>query len=150
MKLLVEFGISFLSTVGFGIITNVPRRSLLPGGITGAVAWTVYVILNTQLDSLFFPNAVAALIIGILGNCFSIKFKVPVNMIYIPSLVSLVPGGIIYEAMKDFTQGNIAPAQVNLMNTLIIAISLAGGFFVAEIIFKGIRARINQQQLSKH
>ncbi|WP_283679844.1 threonine/serine exporter family protein [Lentilactobacillus sp. Marseille-Q4993] len=147
MKLIIEFIISFLSTVGFGIITNVPRRALLPAGITGAISWTTYVVLATVMHSLFFPNVIAAIIIGVLGNLFSIHYKVPVNMIYIPSLVSLVPGGIIYEAMKDFTQGKITMAQTNLMNTLIVAISLAGGFFIAEVFFRYFKSKVQRRKV---
>ncbi len=149
MKLLIEFIISFVSTVGFGIITNVPRRSLLPGGITGAVAWTAYVILNNISGTLFMPNMVAAVIIGILGNLFAILYKVPVNMIYVPSLVSLVPGGIIYEAMRSFAQQHVNSTLEYLMSTLIVAMALTAGFFVSEWLFRAIRIRMRQLEIKE-
>lgn len=44
MELAVQFIVSFLSTIGFGIITNVPRRVLFWAGLTGACGWTVYLL----------------------------------------------------------------------------------------------------------
>jgi len=42
MRLLIEFLISVLSSIGFGVITNIPKRALLPAGITGGVSWCAY------------------------------------------------------------------------------------------------------------
>lgn len=139
MRVLIEFVISFLSTVGFGLITNVPRRSLLPAGITGSLAWVAYYLVLQVDPGLILPNFTAAIVIGILGNISAVLFRVPVNIIYVPSLVSLVPGGILYLGMRSFTLGREAPTSQYLFNTLTIAISLAVGFVVAEVIFYRIK-----------
>ena len=88
MQLIIHFLISFVSTVGFGIITNIPRRALPVAGLTGALAWSGYIAYGYAQDNVFIANMIAAMIIGLLGNIFAVKYRVPVNMIYIPSLVS--------------------------------------------------------------
>ncbi|MFZ1354837.1 MAG: threonine/serine exporter family protein, partial [Enterococcus aquimarinus] len=40
--MLIQFLFSFLSTIAFGVITNVPRRTLLASGLTGALGWMIY------------------------------------------------------------------------------------------------------------
>lgn len=139
MRLLIELVVAFASTIGFGIITNIPKRTLLPAGITGALAWVVYVVVAGQTPNLILPNLLAATTIGLLANIAAIWVKAPVNVMYIPSLVSLVPGAIIYMSMKDFTLGRETAAQAGLVKTLSIAIGLAVGFVIAEAIFKPIR-----------
>ncbi|WP_203632573.1 threonine/serine exporter family protein [Lacticaseibacillus suibinensis] len=139
MRLLIELVVAFASTIGFGIITNIPKRTLLPAGITGALAWVVYVVVAGQTTNLILPNLLAATTIGLLANIAAIWVKAPVNVMYIPSLVSLVPGAIIYMSMKDFTLGRETAAQAGLVKTLSIAIGLAVGFVIAEAIFKPIR-----------
>lgn len=139
MKLLAGFIFSFLSTVGFGVITNVPRRTLLPAGLTGAVAWIIYLVVAQATQNLILPNLLAALAIGLLANVAAILVRAPVNLLYIPCLVSLVPGAIIYLSLKDFTLGFDASAQQNLFKTLTIAMALAVGFVLAEAIFKPLR-----------
>ena len=105
MRLLIEFLISVLSSIGFGVITNIPKRALLPAGITGGVSWCAYWLISLQDHSLILPNFTATVIIGLLGNYFAIRHRVPVNTIYIPSLVSLVPGGIAYLRCAQFHHG---------------------------------------------
>lgn len=139
MKILIELIVSFASTVGFGLVTNVPRRSLLPAGITGSLAWGAYYLVLQVYSGLILPNFTAAIIIGILGNISAVIFRVPVNIIYVPSLVSLVPGGILYLGMRSFTLGNEMQTGQYIFNALTIAIALAVGFVVAEVIFYRIK-----------
>lgn len=135
MRVLIELVVSFLSTVGFGLVTNVPRRSLLPAGITGSLAWIAYYLVLQVDNGLILPNFTAAIVIGILGNISAVMFRVPVNIIYVPSLVSLVPGGIMYLGMRSFTLGNEIRTGRYMFNALTIAIALAVGFVVAEVLF---------------
>lgn len=139
MEIFVGFIFSFLSTVGFGVITNVPRRTLLPSGITGALAWVVYLLVQDATINIILPNLLAALTIGLLANAAAILIKAPVNLLYVPCLVSLVPGAIIFLSMKGFTLGQDATALQNLLKTLTIAMSLAVGFLIAEACFSKLR-----------
>lgn len=95
MQLIGGFIFSFLSTVGFGVITNVPRRTLLPAGITGALSWVVYLLVQSATKNVILPNLFAAVTIGLLANIAAIVVKAPVNVLYVPCLVSLVPGAIV-------------------------------------------------------
>lgn len=93
--ILTEIVFGFLSSVGFGVITNVPRRTLMASGITGGLAWGVYVIVDQVSGNLILPNLLAAVTIGVLANIAAIAVRAPVNVMYVPCLVSLVPGAII-------------------------------------------------------
>jgi Uncharacterized conserved protein len=149
MELVLGFIFSFLSTFGFGVITNVPRRVLVPAGITGAFGWTVYLLTEPLTTSIIVPNLLAALIIGLLGNINAVFIKVPVNLIYIPCLVSLVPGVVIYASLKDFTLGYYNAAGHNLIKTLTVALALDLGFAIAESLFKKCRHIISKNRIKR-
>ena len=36
---LIHIIFSFLSTIGFGIVTNIPRRAFIASGFTGVCGW---------------------------------------------------------------------------------------------------------------
>lgn len=133
-EIIYGFIFGFLSSVGFGIITNNPRRTLIPAGLVGAVAWIVYIIVGWYNHGLIMPNLMGAVVIGILGNLCSILVKAPVNIFYVPCLVSLVPGAILYDSMRNFTLGHDGLAAYGFVKALTVGMSLAIGFIIAEVI----------------
>ena len=48
MELIFHLLFSFLATVTFGIITNIPRKALVACGITGMTGWMIYYDVLTQ------------------------------------------------------------------------------------------------------
>lgn len=134
MQIIYGFIFGFLSSVGFGIITNNPRRTLIPSGIVGAIAWIVYIVVGWYNHGLIMPNLLAAVVIGLLGNLSAILVKAPVNIFYVPCLVSLVPGFILYDSMRNFTLGNDSLAATGFIKALTVGMSLAIGFMIAEAI----------------
>ncbi|MGT2884023.1 threonine/serine exporter family protein [Streptococcus ferus] len=146
MELIVGFVFSFLATWGFGIITNVPRRTLLASALTGGVAWTAYLLLEKVTSNLVLPNLGAALLIGFLANVSAVKLKTPVNIMYVPCLVSLVPGAIIYKTMKSFALGDSRAAQGYLVEALTVTVSLALGFLLAETLINKLRKSLKEKK----
>jgi len=134
MELIYGFVFGFLSSVGFGIITNNPRRTLIPSGLVGASSWIVYIIVGWFNHGVIMPNLMGAVVIGLLGNLCAILARSPVNIFYVPSLVSLVPGAILYDSMKKFALGQDNLAAYGLVKALTVGMSLAVGFIIAETI----------------
>lgn len=135
IKLFVETAFGFISSFGFGLLTNIPRRALIPAGLTGAASWLAYCIFGLYSQHIVWQNLIATIVIDYLGNVFAQKYQTPVTMIYIPSLVSLVPGGMAAMGMKNLTLGS-HQAGSEIISVLLIATALAVGFIVGEILFK--------------
>lgn len=145
MQIVYGFIFGFLSSVGFGIITNNPRRTLIPAGLVGAIAWIVYIVVGWFNHGLIMPNLMGAVVIGLLGNLCAIIVKAPVNIFYVPCLVSLVPGAILYDSMKNFTLGKDSLAAYGFVKALTVGMSLAIGFIIAETIANKIYAKLKQR-----
>ncbi len=149
MQLIYGFIFGFLSSVGFGIITNNPRRTLVPAEIVGALAWIVYILVESINHGLIMPNLLGAVVIGLLGNLCAILVRAPVNIFYVPCLVSLVPGAILYDSMKNFTLGKDALAAYGFVKALTVGMSLAIGFIIAETIANKIYPRLKRYLLER-
>lgn len=95
--LLKEFMLAFLSTVGFAVMFNSPRRSVFFAGITGGIGWVFYSLLKD--GSTLFAAFLASIMIGLLGEVFARIQKRPVTIFVIPGIVPIVPGYLLYLTM---------------------------------------------------
>ena len=125
--------LALLSSVGFSIIANVPKRALLGAGITGVCSWMVYYVLDSVHHSIVLPNFMASLVVGMLGFFLARRFRVPVTMIYVGALISLVPGGMAFSTLQKLSENNLTAVLKRLFNTGSVAMSLALGIGVANI-----------------
>lgn len=132
--MLVHFLFSFLSTVTFGVITNVPRRTLFASGLTGALGWMIYISLKNANLPLGFANFMAALAIGCASIFFSRKMKIPMLIFIVPSLVPLVPGGPSYLAVREFVLGNLSQGVHYVTVVVVTAGAIAAGFMMTSLV----------------
>ena len=101
MIYLKQFIFSFLSTVGFSIIFNVPKKSIFYASLIGGIGWTIYFHLKNVTSSIMFALFIASIVIGILGEIFARIDKKPVTIFVIPGIVPLVPGYGVYLTMLN-------------------------------------------------
>lgn len=149
MMILIQVLFSFISTVAFGVLTNIPKRALISTGITGALGWMLYWGLRKAGWGLGFSNFLAAFFIGCLSIYFSRHKKMPMIIFNIPSLVPLVPGGPAYKAVRELVLGDNAMAVQNTVIVLITAGAIAGGFLVTGVV-ENLLQRLKARRLQKN
>lgn len=125
---------SYLSTVTFGIVTNVPRKVLNACGITGAVGWMIYWSTENLEAGGIFANFLGAIGIGLLSIYFSRRKKMPMTIFNIPSLVPLVPGGPAYQAVRNIVLGDYVNGVHSIIKVIMTAGAIAAGFMVTGIV----------------
>ena len=141
MLIFIHIIFSYLGTVAFGIITNIPRKALHFCGFTGMIGWMIYWLANTHDLGLGLSNFLGALSIGLASIFFSRKKRMPMIIFNIPSLVPLVPGGPAYKVVREILLQNYPLAFQNLILVVITAGAIAAGFMVTTLF---------EQVLSKH
>lgn len=134
--LLIHFLFSFMSTVSFGILTNVPRRTLLASGLIGSLGWMVYFLMREADYPLGFSNFIAAFLIGCLSIFFSRLKKIPMLVFIVPSLVPLVPGGPAYLAVREIVIGDGDKGLYYMLIVAVTAGAIAGGFVMTTLVEK--------------
>lgn len=134
--LLIHFLFSFMSTVSFGVLTNVPRRTLLASGLIGNLGWMVYFLMREADYPLGFSNFIAAFLIGCLSIFFSRLKKIPMLVFIVPSLVPLVPGGPAYLAVREIVIGDGDKGLYYMLIVAVTAGAIAGGFVMTTLVEK--------------
>lgn len=130
--MLTQFIFSFFGSLAFGIIANVPRRSLLAAGLTGMIGWTVYLAFQKLNLGIAFSTLVASIVIGLISKIFARKLKLPVTIFNIPGIIPLVPGGLAYEAINHFGLGSYSIGIEKMINTIAIGLAIAIGLIISE------------------
>ena len=131
--LLMQIICCYLATLGFGIIVNIPHRALNACGWVGVLGWLTFLGLRTINAGTILSNLLAALMIGLSSMVMAKKLRMPMILFNIPSLVPLVPGGQAYNAVRSFAFGHDLQGIDYLVQVLMIAGSIAMGFFIAEL-----------------
>ncbi|WP_086313271.1 hypothetical protein A5821_000782 [Enterococcus sp. 7F3_DIV0205] len=134
MEVVIHCIFSYLSTVTFGIVTNVPRKVLNACGITGAVGWMIYWSTENLEAGGIFANFLGAIGIGLLSIYFSRRKKMPMTIFNIPSLVPLVPGGPAYQAVRNIVLGDYVNGVHSIIKVIMTAGAIAAGFMVTGIV----------------
>lgn len=141
MNYLVHIIISFISTVGFGIIFNVPRKELIRCGMVGSVSWMIYYTLYIHQISVVIATGVASFAVAIISQIFAIKYRQPVIIFIAGGIIPLVPGGVAYNAMRSFVENDYLLAISYTTNTAMLAGTIALGIVFAEVVNQVMRTR---------
>lgn len=146
MEMFLQCIFSYLSTVTFGIITNVPRKLLNACGITGAVGWLIFWFTKNLDSGEIFANFLGAIGIGLMSIFFSRKKKMPMTIFNIPSLVPLVPGGPAYQAVRSIVLGDFSSGAHSIIKVIMTAGAIAAGFMVSGIVERLVKKILDKQK----
>ena len=131
LDFILNFGSSFLTALGFAILYNIPRQTIVPAGITGGIGWTIYFFLVVYLGAIdFVATMIASFFIAFASQIFARRLKTPVIIFTLPGLIPLVPGGAAYNMMRAFVEGNASLGFEHATNTFLTAGALALGLSI--------------------
>lgn len=139
INLLVQFSFSFLASAAYAIITNVPRRSLIACGISGASGWMLYWFSVQLGGTAALGSLLGALSVAAVSFICSRMLKLPVTIFNIPGMVPLVPGGLAYQAVRNLVIGNYETAAYSAVQAVMIAGAIALGLVLSEVLNHNIR-----------
>lgn len=123
---LLHFAVSFVATVCFAMLFNVPRRQYVVCGFTGAVGWMCYWLLSASV-SLSAASFVAAMVLAALSRVFAVRRKAPITVFLLSGIFPLVPGAGIYNTAYAFFMDDNAMAVYHGVETLKCAVAIALG-----------------------
>ncbi|MDR3552896.1 MAG: threonine/serine exporter family protein [Clostridia bacterium] len=144
LKILAQSALTFAATLCFSFIFNIGRRYLLFSALGGGLTWLVYSLVAVSgghLTSYF----VAAMFAAVYSEIMSRVLKTPVTTFVICSVIPLVPGGGMYNAMMQIVQGHYDSSLATGIDTLSIA-----GVIAVGIIFVSSVVRIVLYRRKKH
>lgn len=128
-----------VATALYGMATSVPRRELLLSGTVGAVGWGTYLALSDVGASLIFTTAVAAVVVGLMGNLIATRRRTNPFLFVVPGVMPLVPGLTIYEGMLYLFQGQAGSGASTLLRAAAIGLAIAAGVVLGNMAVHPLR-----------
>lgn len=145
MDWVVQSVLSFIGTASFGIIFNVPKRTLFHCGLVGMMGWLIYYAFSQQGVDEGFSSFAGAFVISILAHILARQFKTPMIVFSVAGIIPLVPGGLSYNAMRTIVENDYVKSIQYGARVFIIAGAIVMGLVFAEVfmqlIFNEIRKR---------
>lgn len=136
---------AFLAAVGFSVIFNTPKDTIIKSGISGTVGWIPYMITVYFTGSAVGGSFLGALAVGILGEVFAKIFKKPSTTFIIPGIIPLVPGAGIYYTMLSLTEKNFLNAADSGSQTILVSIAIASGIIVSSSFNRAIMKHLEDK-----
>lgn len=131
--------LSYLGSVSFGIIINVPRRLLNNAGITGVCGWFVYLMCQNLNLGVFLSNFLGALVIGLVSYVFARLQKVPILNFNVSALICLAPGALMYEGVHNTIFKGVNVGMTIIVRVMIVILALAVGTMLSQLIYEAMK-----------
>lgn len=130
---------SFIASAAFGIIFNAQKESIIKCGIVGMSGWFIYFLMtNNGYDSVP-ASLVASFVVAIISQMFARVYKTPVIIFNVGGIIPLVPGGLAYDAMRNFVENDYSVALSLAAKASLISGAIALGLIFSEVINQLIR-----------
>ena len=115
IKIVANLACSFIGTIAYAVMFQVPRRFYIGCGITGSVGWMIY-----KLASVYCSVAVASFI----GTVCTVLVA---RIFLISGIITLVPGAGIYFTAYYLVTNQLAMAAVKGLGAVKVAFAIVLG-----------------------
>lgn len=142
LNLALQFFLSYISTVCFGILLHIPSRAYNVAGVIGGGSWVIYWVMYYQDGvGLAFSNLFAAVLIALCSRWAAQHKKMPAIVFEVSALVPFVPGGQAYKMVRNFAIGNYYLVTVYFYQVVVIVGAITLGFGLGELLNRIIHYR---------
>lgn len=119
---------SFVGTVAFAVLFNVPKRFYLCCGLTGTAGWMIYLALTSGYDlSPALASFCGTLAVVLISRMLTVRMKCPITIFLISGIIPLVPGAGVYFTAYYLVTNQMALAGQRGMEALKIAFAIVLG-----------------------
>ena len=99
IKHIIDAIFASIPAIGFAMVFNVPKHTLIYCGIGGAIAYTTRSLLMDINFSVELSTFIASTIVGIVALYWSRKFLVPRPVYTVAAIIPMLPGTFAFTAM---------------------------------------------------
>lgn len=125
-----NFFYAYISTMGFAIIFNAPKCTLIKSGFAGGLGWIIYAFTKDLSNSVIFSTFIASVTIALISKYFAIIDKNPITIYIVPGIIPLVPGFGMYYTMLSIVEKRFDKVVDYGSETLLISIAIASALVI--------------------
>lgn len=126
--------LSFMASVGFGVVFRIPPKDLWLAGLGGALSRFAVIMLPGVMPGRFAYMTLAASVAALYAEILATKRKQPSTYFVYPAIIPLIPGDLFFYAVSGIYIGEKSWIEVNGVNCLISLAGLTMGFVLASTI----------------
>ena len=149
MPIYVHTVLAFVSCLGFGLLFNVQKRTLLLAAAHGAIGWTLLLALDIPQVSYIIANLLSAIVVGLLAELFAVVQKTPATSFIVIGVIPLVPGFRVYRSMLFFVRGEMDKGIAEGVHSCFMAVAIAVGIILATSITRIVRQSFKEYKKKK-
>ena len=134
---------SFVGTIGFAIMYNVPKKYYIGCGVTGMAGWIVYLLVSgMNYVSAAVGSFFGAFIVVLISRMLSVKMRCPITIFLISGILPLVPGAGIYNTVYYIVTNQLTQAALKGIESLKIAFAIVMGIVIVVSIPRDVYHKI--------
>ena len=133
--------LSFIASVGFGVVFRITPKDLLFAGLGGALARIALLTLTPVISSRLLYMTLSASVAALYAEFFAVTRRQPSTYFVYPSIIPLIPGDLFYYAITGIYLGAREWVELNGINCLISLAGLSVGFVLASTFVIHVRRK---------
>ena len=126
--------LSFMASVGFGIVFRIPPKDLWLAGLGGALSRLSVIVLPGILPGRFAYMTISASVAALYAEFLAVKRRQPSTYFVYPAIIPLIPGDLFFYAISGIYMGEKLWLETNGVNCLISLAGLTMGFVLASTV----------------
>lgn len=126
--------LSFIGTLGFALLYQVPRRALLICAAIGMGGYGLRSLLLQWGMDLVFATFFGALLVGLVGTIPARRLQLPLVLFAITGIICMVPGIPAFKVLVYFHQGDILGGLQSAIEAGFVVAALVSGIGAARIL----------------
>ena len=143
--MVVQLITAVIGTFGFTLIFN-GRRALYPAACAGGLlSWGCYLLLDSLGAGAFASVLIATVASAFYCEIMARKFKLPSTVLFLPSVIPLIPGGSLYYTMDAAVKNNATMLKYRGGITLSWALAIALGASLVKAYYSALRNIKNER-----
>lgn len=130
-EIFIHIFCSFVGTIGFAIIYNVPRKYYIGCGITGMAGWLMYLFVSTQDNmTTALASFCGSFVVVLLSRILTVSLKCPITIFLVAGILPLVPGAGVYNTAYYLVTNRITLAMLKGIESLKVAFAIVMGIVI--------------------
>lgn len=132
-EIIIQVLMAFFGALGYGLIFRMKLDKLFLGAVGGGLTWIVYLLVKQWNSDVFIGFLISTIFATIYAEVLARVKKAPTTIFVLPAVVPLIPGSGLYYTMQAAILGNFNEFQTMGIQTLKMALAIAGGILVVGV-----------------